>query len=284
MKRMSKALLLRTTCAVFLTGAFFAAKPQLEPPKLDISKVKDNLYVIEGDGGNTGVYITGDGVILTDVKFPRDVEFILEKVKSVTDQKVRYVYNTHHHGDHSGGNEKLLAQGVEIVLHENARRNIVEKKQPGAPRIAFADRSELWLGGKQVQARHYGRSHTNGDAVIYYPELKTIQTGDMFVRQAPIIDYTSGGSAIEWTKTLDQVLALDFDTVIPGHGPVSTKADLIKFRKDFETMRDRMSALSKKYDKAEEATAQLKLEDFGWTSNPALLKRFEGVYNEMKRK
>lgn len=279
---MPQALLLRTTFALLLTGAFFAAKPQLEPPKLDISKVKENLYVIEGDGGNTGVYITGDGVILTDVKFPRDVEIILEKVKSVTDQKVRYVYNTHHHGDHSGGNEKLLAQGVEILLHENARRNIVEKKQPGAPRIAFADRSELWLGGKHVQARHFGRSHTNGDAVVYYPELKTIQTGDMFVRQAPVIDYSAGGSAIEWTKTIDQVLALDFDTVIPGHGPVSTRADLIKWRKDFEAMRDRMSTLSKKYATVDEAMAQFRLEDYGWASNPALFKRFEGLYSEMK--
>ncbi len=87
---------------------------------------------------------------------------------------------------------------------------------------------------------------------------------------------------MEWTKTIDAVLSLDFDTVIPGHGAVATRADLIAWRKSFEEMRNRMSALSKKFDKAEDATAQLKLEDFGWPSNPALLKRFEGLYTEMK--
>lgn len=93
----------RAALATLFCGALFVATPQLEPPKLTISKVRDNLYVIEGDGGNTGVYVTEQGVILVDDKFPRDVEYIL---------------------DHSGGNEKLLAQNVEIIAHRNARTNI----------------------------------------------------------------------------------------------------------------------------------------------------------------
>jgi cyclase len=279
---MSRAVLLRTSLALVFAGALFVAKTQPQQPQLTISKVKSDLYVIEGDGGNTGVLVTDDGVILVDDKFARDVEVILEKVKSVTSKQVRYLFNTHHHGDHSGGNEKLLAQNVEILAHRNARVNIVEKKQPGPPRIAFADEAEIWLGGKQVKARHFGRSHTNGDAVIYFPELKTIHTGDMFVRNAPFIDYSSGGSLVEWTKTIDGVLTLDFDTVIPGHGAVCTRAELVAFRKTLEELRTRMSGLTKKYDKAEDAVAQLKLEDFGWQSNPGLLKRYEGLYQEMK--
>jgi cyclase len=279
---MSRAVLLRTSLALVFAGALFVAKTQPQQPQLTISKVKSDLYVIEGDGGNTGVLVTDDGVILVDDKFARDVEVILEKVKSVTSKQVRYLFNTHHHGDHSGGNEKLLAQNVEILAHRNARVNIVEKKQPGPPRIAFADEAEIWLGGKQVKARHFGRSHTNGDAVIYFPELKTIHTGDMFVRNAPFIDYSSGGSLVEWTKTIDGVLTLDFDTVIPGHGAVCTRAELVAFRKTLEQLRTRMSGLAKKYDKAEDAVAQLKLEDFGWQSNPGLLKRYEGLYQEMK--
>ncbi len=281
---MTHAALVRTALGILFCGGLFIARPQLEPPKLTISKVKDNLYVIEGDGGNTGVLVTSEGVILVDDKFPRDVEYIMEKVKSVTQQPVRYLFNTHHHGDHTGGNEKMLAQNVEIISHRNARQNIIDKKQPGPPRIAFADEAEVWLGGQQVKARHFGRAHTNGDAVIYFPALKTVHMGDMFVRQAPLIDYSSGASAIEWTKTIDAVLTLDFDTVIPGHGAVATRADLIAWRKDFEKVRNRMKSLTKKYKKPEEATAQLKLEEFGWTSNAAILKRFEGLYSEMKGK
>jgi cyclase len=277
---MSRVILLRTTLALFIAGALFVARTQT--PQLTMSKVKGDLHVIEGDGGNVGVLVTDDGVVLVDDKFERDFDLILEKVKSVTNRPVRYLFNTHHHGDHSGGNAKMLAQNVEILAHRNARQNIVEKKQPGPPRIVFADEAEVWLGGKQVKARHFGRSHTNGDAVIYFPELKTIHTGDMFVRQAPFIDYSSGGSLVEWTKTIDGVLTLDFDTVIPGHGAVCTRAELVAFRKNLEELRTRMSGLTKKYDTAEAATAQLKLEDFGWPSNPGLLKRFEGLYTEMK--
>ncbi len=281
---MSGTVLVRTALGLVFLGALFIARPQQEPPKLTISKVKDNLYVVEGDGGNTGVLVTNEGVILVDDKFPRDVEFIMEKVKSVTAQPVKYLFNTHHHGDHTGGNEKVLAMNVEIIAHRNARQNIIDKKQPGPGRITFSDEAEVHLGGKQVKAKYFGRAHTNGDAVIYFPDLKVVHMGDMFVRQAPLIDYSSGASAIEWTKTIDGVLALDFDTVIPGHGGVCTRADLIAWRKNFEEMRTRMSALTKKYDKPEEATAQLKLEDFGWTSNAAMLKRFEGLYTEMKNR
>ena len=279
---MTRSAIVRASLGLLFTGALFVATPQLQPPQLAISKVKDNLYVIEGDGGNTGVFVTGEGVILVDDKYARDVEYILEKVKSVTNQPIKYLLNTHHHGDHTGGNEKMLAQNIEIVAHRNARQNIVDKKQPGPGRLTFSDEFEVNLGGKVVRARYFGRAHTNGDAVVYFPELKTVHMGDMFVRQAPLIDYASGGTAIEWTKTIDAVLALDFDTVIPGHGAVCTRAELIAWRNSVAELRDRMTSLSRKHDKAEDAVAQLKIEDFGWTSNPAILKRFEGLYTEMR--
>lgn len=281
---MTRSVIVRASLALFFGGGLFIATPQLQPPQLAISKVKDNLYVIEGDGGNTGVFVTNEGVILVDDKFPRDVEYILEKVKSVTTQPIKYLLNTHHHGDHTGGNEKMLAQNIEIIAHRNARQNIIDKKQPGPGRLTFTDEFEVNLGGQVVRARYFGRSHTNGDAVIYFPELKTVHMGDMFVRQAPLIDYSSGGTLIEWTKTIDNVLTLDFDTVIPGHGAVCTRADLIAWRKNLEELRNRMTSLSRKHDKPEDAVAQLKMEDFGWTTNPAMLKRFEGLYTEMRPK
>ena len=227
---MTKPSMIRTVALFFVIGSLWLAWTQQRKggapaSELSIEKVKDDLFVIVGGGGNIGVLVTDEGVVLIDDKFDRDVENILAKVKSVTDQPVRYVLNTHHHGDHSGGNAKLMKQ-AEIVMHENARKNIEKNSQAGASKLVFSRRSSLFLGGKEIQMYHFGRSHTNGDAVIYFPHLNTVHTGDMFIRGAPFIDYGNGGSAVAWDRTISQVLQLDFDTVIPGHGPVGERADL----------------------------------------------------------
>ena len=104
---------------------------------------------------------------------------------------------------------------------------------PGLARVTFSDEMSVYLGGKEVRAHYYGRGHTGGDAVMYFPADKVIHTGDLFLTfpPQPFIDYANGGSALEWTKTLDGVLKLDFDIAIPGHGPVSDRAGILKFRK-----------------------------------------------------
>src|SRR6185295_5630031 len=104
------------------------------------------------------------------------------------------------------------------------------------------DETSVFLGGKEVRAHHYGRGHTNGDAMVYFPMLKVLHTGDMMAGASPLIDYSGGGSVVEWTKTLDNVMqALDFDTVIPGHGAVTDKAGLKAYRDNIATMRDRVT-------------------------------------------
>lgn len=200
------------------------------PPPLALIKVAPDLYNLEGGGGNVAIYVTDEGAIVVDDKFDRHHEEILANVKKVTDKPVRYVLNTHHHGDHSGGNAKLLAAGADILLHKNARANMVKGKMPGTPRIAFADEALVSLGGKDVIARHLGRGHTDGDAVILFPARRVLHTGDLMANATPLIDYANGGSLAEYTRTFDAILKLDFDTVIPGHGPVQTKADLQKYR------------------------------------------------------
>ncbi len=264
-----------------LAGCWAAMTQQQAPPPLEIEKVAEDLYNISGSGGNVAVYVTGEGVILVDDKFPQNVDEILSKVKSVSDRPVRYILNTHQHPDHTGGNEKLLAT-AEIFAHENARRNMVDKKQPGLPRVTFSDELQLHLGGKEVRAKYLGRGHTNGDAVIYFPALKVVHTGDLFVRGAPFIDYSSGGSAIEWTKTIDEILKMDFSTVIPGHGQISRKEDLVAFRKSFETMRTRMSELRASGKTAEEAGKLLRVDDLGWKPGPLFDRSLPGLYNEVR--
>jgi glyoxylase-like metal-dependent hydrolase (beta-lactamase superfamily II) len=239
--------------------------PQTPPAQLTLEKVKDNLYAIIGDGGNVAVYVTDEGVIVVDDKFERDYTDIMAKIKSVTAKPIKYVLNTHQHGDHTGGNEKMLAGSVEVIAQQNARANMVTGKMPGIPRISFTDQTSVFLGGKEVRARYFGRGHTNGDAMIYFPDLKVLHTGDLFVDGAPLIDYNGHGSAAEWVATLDGVLnsGWDFDVVIPGHGKVSTRADLVKFRNGFEAMRNRVSSMVRE-GKSKDEVAKVLADEFKW--------------------
>jgi cyclase len=252
------------------------------PGPMHIEKVRGDLYMITGEGGNVSVEATGEGVILGDNMYDRSHADILAQVKTVSDKPIRYVLNTHYHDDHSGGNAGMLPF-AEIIAHKNVRDTLIAKKQPyyedtpgtpiGLPRITFSDEFTVHLGGKEVRALYLGRGHTDGDAVIYFPEEKAIQTGDLFLARTGayaqklfiFIDYAHGGSLFEWTRTLDRILVLDFDKVIPGHGPVSTKADVVKFRSDLEAMRTRLIGLIKQGKSKDDIANTLEL-DYGWKS------------------
>jgi glyoxylase-like metal-dependent hydrolase (beta-lactamase superfamily II) len=172
-------------------------------------------------------------VVLVDDKFEVDHDGIMAELKKVTSQPVKYVINTHHHGDHSGGNAKLQAMGVQVVASEQARQNRVDAKQAGQPNVAIDRRAHIYLGGKTAEVFYFVRSHTNGYVFLLFPAQRTLAAGDMFTygdATPQLIDYPGGGSAKEWTSTLDGALQLDFDTVVPGHGTVTTKQELRKFR------------------------------------------------------
>ncbi len=267
---MNRTIAARVSAGLLFLGlAWFAhTQNQNQPPQLTVNKVKDDLFEIEGDGGNVAVYVTDEGVVLVDDKFDRDHEGIVSKVKSVTNQPIKYVLTTHHHSDHSGGNTQFLST-AEIISTVNARNNIVEHKQPNAEpgmspaRVVFTTEMSVFLGGKEVRAQYLGRGHTNGDAFIYFPALRTIHTGDMMAGNTPLIDYTGGGSVIEWIKTLDAALKLDFDTVIPGHGPVTTKAGLQTYRDNIEKLRTRASGLIRE-GKSQDEVGKVMAAEFGW--------------------
>jgi len=216
--------------------------------------------------------------------YDRNYAAVMGQVKALSEKPVRYVLNTHQHDDHSGGNAQMLAASVEVIAHRNARINMIALKQPGAPRITFTDSMEVHLGGKEVRTRHYGRGHTGGDAVVYFPELKVIHTGDLFLTRPtqPYIDYANGGSAIEWTKALDEVLKLDFDTIIPGHGPLSDHAGLLKWRVDFETMRNRISGMVRQ-GKSKDEVSQTLVKDFGWPAGGLAIQQVDAFIAEMRR-
>jgi glyoxylase-like metal-dependent hydrolase (beta-lactamase superfamily II) len=290
---MSRTALVRLVLVTTMVLAGWVAYTQNAKPAgpLRIAKVKGDLYMISGEGGNVAVYVTDEGVVLVDDMFDRNHADILAQVKSVTAKPLKYVVNTHQHDDHAGGDFKMLPI-AEVIAHKNVRANLAHIKQPyyedtpgtpiGLPRVVFSDEASVFLGGKEVRARYFGRGHTNGDAVVYFPELRVVHTGDLFLgRQAGrggaaaaqtrppgvniYVDYAQGGSFLDWTKTLDGALALDFDTVIPGHGPVSTRDDVVKFRADLETMRNRLAGLIRAGTSKADVLRVLET-DYGWRS------------------
>jgi glyoxylase-like metal-dependent hydrolase (beta-lactamase superfamily II) len=285
---MNRTHVIRATAGtLFLLIAWIAYTQGTQPTQLTLNKVKDDLYEIEGDGGNVAVYLTDEGVILVDDKFDQDHDAIIAKVKSISSQPVKYILSTHHHADHSGGNAKFLP-GTQIISTANARANIVQHKQANAPAgvapagIVFTQEASVFLGGKEVRARYFGRGHTNGDAMIYFPALRTLHTGDLMAGKTPLIDYPGGGSVVEWTKTLDSAMSLDFDTVIPGHGPVTDKAGLQTYRNNVEKLRTRAAGLIRE-GKNQEDVGKVMAAEFGWAPGSLQMQwSLPGIMTELK--
>jgi cyclase len=273
---MNRTFVVRISAAtLLLAGAWFAYTEKAytqdtakQAPQLMIHKIQNDLYWIEGDGGNVAVYVTGDGVILVDDKYVADYDQIVANVKSVTNQPIKYILSTHHHADHSGGNTKF-ASTVEIISTVNAHNNIVNKTQSNAPdgmvpaRVTFTQESDVFLGGKQVRAIAVGRGHTNGDAVIYFPALRTLHTGDLMAGTTPLIDYPGGGSLAQWPAALDEAMKLDFDTVIPGHGQVTNKAGLKTYRDNIAKEITRVRGLIRE-GKSQDDVAKVMTAEYGW--------------------
>jgi cyclase len=303
--RSARLALVVATVGALVSASFLSAQPAKPEAPMRIEKVKDDLYLLRGpfnrcapngcggaygddgmlhEAGDVAVRVTPEGLILVDDKYQGNVAEILEKVRSISSQPLKYLLNTHHHTDHAGG-DAIFINTTEIIAHRNVRENFLRNKQPGAPRVTFTDQASVFLGGVEVRAYHFGRAHTNGDAVIYFPDLKVIHTGDLITEGMPVMDYNNGASAVEWVRVLDQVLELDFDVVIPGHGKLLTKEDVRSDRQKLVTMNQRMAELARKDVPLDQVFDQLKLADLGWdrtVSTAAFKGGLKGYYEEMR--
>jgi glyoxylase-like metal-dependent hydrolase (beta-lactamase superfamily II) len=282
---MHRTAAVRLFCALLLLLAAFAAYTQNPAPPRPFAaqKIRDDLYMITGGGGNVAAYITDEGVVLVDDMYNRDYAGVMAQVKMLTGQPVRYVLNTHHHDDHAGANASMPA-AVQLISHRNARGQMVRLKQPGQPNLTYADELQLSLGGKEVRAYHFGRGHTNGDAIIHFPQARVIHTGDIFLNRSPALpymDYAAGGSALEWTRVLDETAKLDFDTIIPGHGPAGDRASLARWRAEFEAMRDRVGSLVRRGE-SKEAVSRVLIDEFKWPPGGLAIGQVDAFINEMK--
>jgi glyoxylase-like metal-dependent hydrolase (beta-lactamase superfamily II) len=245
---------------------------QAIPP---IQPVKSGLYIVTGAGANSLVRVTNDGAILVDGKLPSDQNYsgLIDQIKTVTDKPVKFVIVTHHHADHTGNNAKFLEAGAQVVGHANLAKNLETYQSPNfnahaaMPSITYDKEYVVRLGGVTVEVKHFGRSHTSGDSVVYFPDLKVVALSDALTTggQGPLIDYAGGGSALEWKQVFQEILKLDFDAAIPGNGPVLTKADVQAYATKFNTVIDRATELVRKGVIKDQLLMQLKTDDIGWT-------------------
>jgi glyoxylase-like metal-dependent hydrolase (beta-lactamase superfamily II) len=286
-----RALTLDQTEVALVPGVPLTADQQARIEAIRL--VRGGLYVIPGVGatsaGNVAVRVTAEGVLIVDDKFEANFEEIVAKIRRVTPQPVRYVLNTHHHGDHTGSNARFMAS-AEIVMHRNARANMVRLGLPGAGRVAFGDEGSIFLGGAEVRMIHLGRGHTNGDAVIVFPDLRVVHTGDLVLegqrqdgtRLLPLIDAANGGSGREWLTTLDRLLDIDFDVAIPGHGFLMTKADVRRFRQRLETLTTRVQDAIRSGVTKGQLAAAVRTDDLGWGVGGRLTPAIETLYEELR--
>ena len=254
----------------FLAWAGVAhAQGQATPPVgPDFSKVTvkttdlgHNTYMLEGAGGNVTVAVGGDGVIMVDGQFAPMHDKLKAAIAALTPEPVKFLVNTHYHGDHTGGNAAFAADGVVVVAHENVRKRLAEgstnnltgiKVPPVAPAAlpirTYTEAMTLGVKGRVAQLRHASNAHTDGDTYVYFADANVLSTGDTFTNgRYPNIDFVQGGNIKGVIAAADAYLALTNDEtkIVPGHGPLATKAQLAEFRAMAVAVRERMAALIK---------------------------------------
>jgi len=253
-----------------LAGPALAQQPAPAGPPVgpDWSKIEvktfdlgNRTYMLEGFGGNTTIAAGDDGVIMVDGQFAQMHDKLKAAIAAVTQQPVRFLVNTHYHRDHVGGNELFSKDGAVVVAHENVRTTLAKGTTMAVPEVKYTPAPEeslpamthkdgmtLQVKGRAARLKHPLNAHTDGDTFVYFADANVLATGDtVAMGRYPNIDFTNGGSIKGMIATSDAYLALSNDAtkIVPGHGPLATKAQLAEFRTMLSTVRDRMIALIK---------------------------------------
>lgn len=304
---MRRALVLGALVTVGLLSAAVAAyqQPTEKPKLIEVDKLRDNLFVLRGGGGNTGVFITSTGVVVVDSKNPGWGQPLLDKIKELTKNPITHLINTHTHFDHVSGNVEFPTT-VEIVAHENTaalmkemrtvtgfppqKGNIfTENKGRGLPQRTFKDTLTIGKGADQVDLHYFGRGHTGGDAWVVFPALRVVHAGDIFPAKAiPILDANNGGSGVDMGATLAKAAAglKNVETIITGHSTQMTMADLrewAEFNRDFaNAVREGKQAGRSVDEIAKGWTIPARYKGYAEPQAARLRANVEVVYNEIK--
>ena len=241
---------------VFSMGWALAQQQDFDSVQIGTIEVAEGIYMLTGSGGNIGVSAGKDGVFLIDDQYAPLTEKIRQAVAEISDEPIRFLLNTHWHGDHTGGNENLGEAGVVIVAHENVRARMsteqilefFDARVPPSPKAAlpvvtFNDEVTFYFNDEEIHVVHFPPAHTDGDSVIHFRRANVIHTGDLFTYgQYPFIDVASGGSIDGMIAGAKRLLSLvDADTrLIPGHGPLGDRSRLQEFHDMLVTIRGRI--------------------------------------------
>jgi glyoxylase-like metal-dependent hydrolase (beta-lactamase superfamily II) len=250
--------------------------------------VTEKIYMIAGEGGNIGLFIGEDGTFLIDDQFAPLTDKIVEAIKSVGGDHPRFLINTHYHGDHTGGNEKLGQGGTLIFSHDNVRERLstgsfiaafnmknTALSPEGLPVVTFSEDISFHLNGDSIHPMHVPRAHTDGDSFIYFKKANVIHAGDFFFNGFyPFIDVNHGGSLKGMIKAVDKVISLADDStkIIAGHGPIGNREQLVSYRQMLETAYDRLNKLKSEGKTSQEAVAAKPLADLEATWGDGLFK------------
>ena len=253
---------MRTTSLLVLlgislvAGAAYGQQRDFDKVSIKTTKVAAGVYMLEGAGGNIGLSVGDDGVVIIDDEFGPLTPKIQAAITAITPKPIKFVLNTHWHGDHVGGNENLAAAGAVIVAHDNVRKRMsvgqfmemMKIQVPPAPAkalpvVTFSSDVTLHLNGEDLHIVYVGPAHTDGDAIVVFPKSKVVHMGDCFMTISyPFVDLGSGGTFDGFVTTADRVLAMVDNSfkIIPGHGAVSGKADLKGWRDMLAKIRERV--------------------------------------------
>jgi glyoxylase-like metal-dependent hydrolase (beta-lactamase superfamily II) len=226
-----------------LCGGAAIAQQDFSAVQIKVTKVGGTVYMLEGAGGNIGVSVGEDGIVMVDDQFAPLAPKIREALKGITDKPIRFLLNTHFHGDHTGGNARFGSEAT-IIAQENVRKRLKEggtvlgtevKPAPkeALPVITFNDRATVHLNGEDIQAIHFPHGHTDGDSIIFFPQSNVVHMGDDFVTYGfPFVDVRSGGSVSGMIAGVEKALSMAPPDVkvIPGHGQLSTPDDRAQIR------------------------------------------------------
>lgn len=278
------------------------AQDDFDQVEIKTTPLGQGLYVLAGRGGNIGVSAGPDGVVLIDDQYAPLNAKIRAALNLISGEPVRFVFNTHWHGDHTGGNEAFGKTGSLIVAHDQVRKRLAaggfmeafKREVPAAPApalpvVTFSDQISFHLNGQELRAFHVAPAHTDGDAVVSFPRANVVHLGDLYFNGLyPVIDYGSGGHIEGMVAGVDRVLPLidDRTIVIPGHGRLSNRAELIAYRDMLATVAQRLRALMKSGKTLAEIQAAKPTADFDPAWGQGFLKPeawVEMVWNGLKR-
>jgi glyoxylase-like metal-dependent hydrolase (beta-lactamase superfamily II) len=252
--------------------------------------------MVTGAGGNSTVRVANEGIIVVDTKNLGEQFYngLMEQIRTVSQAPVRFAAITHVHQDHSGNTELFIKNGAQVVAHENLKKNLETynpaQGKPATPNLLYSKEQAIAVGNARATVYHFGPGHTSGDSYVFFPDLRVISTGDAFAGANLNCDYAQGGSILSWVRALDNVLKLDFDTVIPGHeaNPM-TKADVQAAAARLGKIASTAIGLVKKGTPKDQLVAQITAADASLNlgallqqNNPANFAiRLDGFYKEV---